>query len=163
MGERPEVAAQIVEELREIRFNVPGVRGGITATADGLLLAHDLDGLEPTQMAALVAATHAVAVRASLTAECGQLKEVITKGTDGYLAVYAAGPAAIVALIGVSDLNIGMLNFQARKMIDRIAEHAAALVRRPQPGPAASPDGPEEPGQPGRPAQPRSGVPLRAA
>jgi uncharacterized protein len=66
---------------------VPGVRGSITAASDGLLAAHDMHDLEPTQVAALVAATHAAAVRASLSTECGQLKEVITRGGDGYLAV----------------------------------------------------------------------------
>jgi uncharacterized protein len=131
------VADQVTEELRLIRQNVPGVRGSITATRDGLLLAHDMHGLEPTQIAALVAATHAVAVRASLSTECGQLKEVITRGTDGYLAVYAAGPAAIVAVLGMSELNVAMLNLKGRPIIERIAEHSAGLARGPRADPAA--------------------------
>jgi len=134
MGEEPSATDLIADELRQIRSNVPGVRGSIIATADGLLVAHDVQDMEPTQVAALVAATHAVAVRASLSTQCGQLKEVITRGSDGYLAVYSAGPTAIIAVLGVSDLNVAMLNFQARKMIDRIAEHAAALSRKPRPG-----------------------------
>jgi uncharacterized protein len=131
MGEQPPVTDLIADELRLIRQNVPGVQGSVTATGDGLLVAHDVQGLEPTQIAALVAATHAIAVRASLSTQCGQLKEVITRGSDGYLAVYSAGPAAIVAVLGESDLNIAMLNFQARKMIERIAEHSAGLSRKP--------------------------------
>jgi predicted regulator of Ras-like GTPase activity (Roadblock/LC7/MglB family) len=134
MGKEPAVTDPIANELRLIRNNVPGVRGSVTATTDGLLLAHDVHGLEPTQIAALVAATHAVAVRASLSTECGQLKEVITRGTEGYLAVYAAGGTAIVAVLGTTDLNVAMLNFQARRMIERIAEHSAGLARRPQAG-----------------------------
>jgi hypothetical protein len=133
MGEEPAASDAIADELRLIRKNVPGVRGSITATADGLLVAHDMHGIEPTQIAALVAATHAVAVRASLSTQCGQLREVITRGSDGYLAVYSAGPAAIVAVLGVSDMNVAMLNFQVRKMIERIAEHSAGLSRRPRP------------------------------
>ena len=119
MRNQPSVSDPIAEELRLIRQNVPGVRGSVTATSDGLLVAHDMHGLEPTQVAALVAATHAVAVRASLSTECGQLKEVITRGADGYLAVYAAGGPVIVAVLGTSELNVAMLNFQARKMIER--------------------------------------------
>ena len=155
MGDESAVTDQIADELRLIRKNVPGVRGSITATADGLLVAHDVHGLEPTQIAALVAAMHAVAVRASLSTECGQFREAITRGSDGYLAVYAAGPAAIVAVLGVRDLNIGMLNFQARKMIDRIAQHAAALIRPAHPQPPA----PQSPApQPAAP-QPVAAVP----
>ena len=140
MGEEPAVTDPIANELRLIRSNVPGVRGSVTATTDGLLLAHDVHGLEPTQIAALVAATHAVAVRASLSTECGQLKEVITRGTDGYLAVYGAersGAPVIVAVLGTSELNVAMLNFRARTMIERIAEQSADLARGPRADPAA--------------------------
>jgi uncharacterized protein len=129
MRYQPSATDSITAELRLIRQNVPGVRGSITATSDGLLVAHDMHGLEPTQVAALVATTHAVAVRASLSTECGRLKEVITRGADGYLAVYAAGGPVIVAVLGSNELNVAMLNFQARKIIERIAEHSAGLAR----------------------------------
>jgi uncharacterized protein len=145
MREEPAVTDPVAEELRLIRTNVPGVRGSITATTDGLLVAHDLPGIEPTQVAALVAASHAVAVRASLSTECGQLREVITRGSDGYLAVYAAGGTAIVAVLGTNDLNVAMLNFQSRKMIERIAQHSAGLARRPRAGVPAPPEAPAPP------------------
>jgi uncharacterized protein len=125
------------------------VRGSITATSDGLLVAHDMHGLEPTQVAALVAATHAVAVRASLSTECGQLKEVITRGGEGYLAVYAAGGPVIVAVLGSNELNVAMLNFQARKIIERIAEHSAVLARGARPDSAV----PAVPAVPASPAE----------
>jgi uncharacterized protein len=144
MREELAVSDLIADELRLIRNSVPGVRGSIAATTDGLVVAHDVPGLEPTQIAALVAAIHAVAVRASWSTECGQLKEVITRGSDGYLAVYAAGSAAVVAVLGTTDLNIAMLNFQARKMIERIAAHSASLARRPLA------DFPAVPASPGR-------------
>jgi len=130
---------RIAEELKLIRKNVPGVRGSITATSDGLLVAHDVHDLEATQIAALVAAMHAVAVRATLSTQCGQFKEVITRGSEGYLAVYAAGNAAIVAVLGSNDLNVAMLNFQARKMIERVAARSSDFARRP---PAASSSAP---------------------
>ncbi len=142
MDDTPTVADLVVEELQLIRRTVPGVRGAITATSDGLLLAHDVVDLEPTTIAALVAATHAVSARATENTGCGSLREVIIRGGDGYLAVYAAGSAAIVAVLGTSDLNVAMLKFQARTMIERIAEHSAQLLRspvpvRPSPGPDA--------------------------
>lgn len=131
MGEDfPAVSDLIAEELRLVKTSVPGARGAVAATADGLLVAHDMPDTEPTQIAALVAATHAVALRASFSTGCGQLTEVITRGSDGYLAVYAAGPAVIVAVLGTSELNVALLNFQARTMIERITEHATGLSRR---------------------------------
>ena len=87
MPENPALADLIGEELKLIRESVPGVRGSVAATSDGILIAHDVHDLEPTQIAALVAAMHAVAVRATLSTESGQLKDVITRASEGYLAV----------------------------------------------------------------------------
>lgn len=117
-------AERIGEELRLIRSNVAGVVGSITATSDGLVIAHDVPDLEPTQVAALVATMQAVALRTTLATGRGQFREVVMRGSEGYLAVYAAGASAAVAVVGSSELNVGMLNFQARRIIDRIAGHA---------------------------------------
>jgi uncharacterized protein len=132
MPRDPALAGQIGQELTLIRERVPGVRGSVAATSDGILIAHDVHDLEPTQIAALVAAMHAVAVRATLSTESGQLKDVITRASDGYLAVYAAGSAAIVAVLGTTELNIAILNYQARTIIERVAEHLSNIARRPQ-------------------------------
>jgi predicted regulator of Ras-like GTPase activity (Roadblock/LC7/MglB family) len=139
MPRDPALADQIGQELTLIRERVPGVRGSVAATSDGILIAHDVHDLEPTQIAALVAAMHAVAVRATLSTESGQLKDVITRASDGYLAVYAAGSAAIVAVLGTTDLNIAILNYQARTIIERVAEHLSNIARRPQTNPGYPP------------------------
>jgi hypothetical protein len=149
MPRDPALADQIGQELTLIRERVPGVRGSVAATSDGILIAHDVRDLEPTQIAALVAAMHAVAVRAALSTESGQLKDVITRASDGYLAVYAAGRAAIVAVLGTTELNIAILNYQARTIIERVAEHLADIARRPQTNPGYPPATPWAPaGQP---------------
>jgi hypothetical protein len=137
MAKEPPVSERISAELKLIRQTVPGVRGSITASSDGLLVAQDVHDLEPTQIAALVAAMHAVAVRAAGNTKCGQFKEVITRGSEGYLAVYAAGAAAIVAVLGTAELNVAMLNLQARTVIERIAQHSAYSAKRPRGGSAA--------------------------
>ena len=130
---------QIGQELRQIREQVPGVRGSVAATADGILIADDMHDLEPTQIAALVAAMHAVAVRVTLSTDSGQLRDVITRASDGYLAVYAAGSAAIVAVLGTTELNIAILNYQTRSIIDRVADHLSNIARRPQTNPGYPP------------------------
>lgn len=129
------LADQIGQELKLISERVPGVRGSVAATSDGILIAHDVRDLEPTQIAALVAAMHAVAVRATLSTESGQLRDVITRASDGYLAVYAAGSAAIVAVLGTTELNVAILNYQARSIIERVAGHLSDIARRPQTNP----------------------------
>jgi uncharacterized protein len=118
------VEERVRRQLQRIRENVTGVHGSLTATSDGLLIAHDLAGMEPTQIAALVATSLALGSRMTLSTGRGQFRETVTRGTEGYLAVYAAGPSAIVAVIGTPRLNVGMLQYQARDIIDRITKYS---------------------------------------
>src|ERR1700761_5230721 len=118
------VEDRVRTELQRIREYVAGVYGSLTATSDGLLIAHDLPDREPTQIAALIATTLALGNRMTLSTGRGQFRETITRGTDGYLAVYAAGQSSIVAVIGTPRLNVGMLQYQIRDIIDRIASYS---------------------------------------
>lgn len=154
----PPAADRIRAELERIRASVVGVHGSLAATSDGLLVAHDVPDREPVQIAALVATTLAVASRATLATGRGQFREAVARGSDGYLAVYAAGESAIVAVIGTTGLNVGMLQYQARDIIERVAllsaeasaqaRTAAGRARGPARAAAAAPAGP--PGLPMR-------------
>lgn len=93
------------------------------------LVAHDVPDLEPDEIAALVATTHAVASRITQATGRGQFRETVARGSHGYLAVYAAGPGAILAVIGTSTLNVGMLQYQVRQVIERIAARSAEFSR----------------------------------
>jgi uncharacterized protein len=147
---RPAVEERIRAELQGIRDNVVGVHGSIAATSDGLLVAHDVPDLEPTQIAALVATTYALTSRATAMTGRGQFRETVARGSDGYLAVYAAGDSGIVAVIGTSELNVGMLQYQARGFIERIAAYAAEFGKLSAPAPS----GPRRPAVPGKSAGP---------
>lgn len=124
----PEMTAPLAERLRaeleRIRANVAGVHGSVVATSDGFLVAHDVPDLEPTEIAALAATTRALASRTTIASGRGEFRETMARGSAGYLATYAAGANAIVAVIGTNDLNVGMLRFQARDIIARIAASA---------------------------------------
>jgi predicted regulator of Ras-like GTPase activity (Roadblock/LC7/MglB family) len=118
------VEDRVRQELQRIRERVAGVHGSLTATSDGLLIAHDLSDQEPTQIAALIATTLALGSRMTLSTGRGRFRETVTRGTDGYLAVYAAGRSSIVAVIGTPRLNVGMLQYQIREIIERIAAYS---------------------------------------
>lgn len=133
-------------ELELIRANVPGVRGSLAATIDGLVVAHDLPGVEPTQLAALAAATFSLASRAALLTGCGNFREAVSRGSDGYLAVYAAGERTILAVMGTSSLNVGIMQYRARGFIERVAAYAAQVGGRPA---AARPDASTKTARPG--------------
>jgi predicted regulator of Ras-like GTPase activity (Roadblock/LC7/MglB family) len=141
-------------ELRKLRGKVFGVQGSLVATNDGFLVAHDVPGLEPTEIAALAATTRALASRSTQASGRGQFREALARGTSGYLAVFDAGGSAVVAVVGTSDLNVAMLHYHARDVVERIAAYSAELgnwsaAATAAASAAASPPGPADKVAPG--------------
>jgi uncharacterized protein len=116
-------------ELRSLRDSVFGVHGSLVATSDGLLVTHDIPDLEPTRIAAIVAATIGLASQATQATGRGGFREAVARGGTGYLVVYAAGGNAVVAVLGDNELNVAMLHYEMRDMIVRIAGYAAGFTR----------------------------------
>jgi uncharacterized protein len=116
-------------ELRALRETVNGVDGSLVATSDGLLVAHDIPNLEPTRLAALVSATLSLARQAIRETGRGEFREALARGTAGYLMVYAAGGNAVVAVLADAKVNVGMVQYQARDAIERIAAQSANFAR----------------------------------
>jgi uncharacterized protein len=114
------LADRVRAELRRIRQQVRGIYGCLVATGDGFLVAHDVPELEPTEIATLVATTRVLSARTTSVAGRGTLREAVAHGDLGYLAVYAAGDRAIVAVIGSNDLDIAVLPEQVRETVQRI-------------------------------------------
>jgi predicted regulator of Ras-like GTPase activity (Roadblock/LC7/MglB family) len=127
----PPLEERVRAELELIRSNVVGVHGSLVATSDGFLVAHDVPDLEPTEIAALVATTRALATRTTAAAGRGEFREALARGSHGYLAAYAAGTNAIVAVIGTNELNVGMLHYQTREIIERIAANSPEFRKWP--------------------------------
>jgi hypothetical protein len=153
----PNLEDQVRAQLQLLRSQVPGVRGSLAATSDGLVFAHDVPGLEPTQIAAISAATLGLASRATLATGCGSFREAVARGSDGYLAVYAAGDGAIVAVVGTASLNVGMLHYRAREIIDRIAAFATQSAARVAPAATRAATRTPAPAAPGRTARTADG------
>ncbi len=116
-------------ELRLIRDSVAGVHGSLVATNDGFLVAHDIPDIEPAAIAALAATTRSLASRTTESTGRGQF-------CHGYLVVYAAGRSTLLAVVGTTDLNIGMLHYRTREVAERIATYAAQFGTGPVPAPA---------------------------
>lgn len=142
----PSVQDRLHAEFRLIRANVSGVHGSVVATSDGFLVAHDVPDLDPTDVAALLAASRSLASRGAAITGRGQFREVITRGSLGYVAVYAAGDNAIVGVIGDAELNVAMLHYRVHDTIMRITAYASEFRRwagqergASQPSPATLP------------------------
>src|SRR3954469_4811149 len=94
------VEDQVQQELSGLRSAVSGVDGCVVATSDGLLVAHVLPELEQSAAAALIATLTAVARQAVQITGRGELLDAAIRGTSGYIAVYAVGDSAVLAVLG---------------------------------------------------------------
>ncbi|AQS66006.1 roadblock/LC7 domain-containing protein [Streptomyces pactum] len=124
------VESDVLDELHRLRTRVPQLTGSLAATVDGLVLAHDAPGTEPEGLAALTAAALGVAHRMADATARGGFRELLLRGTDGYVATYAAGPAAVLTLLADGRVNVGRLHLEGRRGGARIGELVAAHVGR---------------------------------
>ncbi|WP_108932729.1 roadblock/LC7 domain-containing protein [Streptomyces ardesiacus] len=120
------VESDVLEELHRLRNRVPRMTGSLAATVDGLVLAHDAPGTEPEGLAALTAAALGVAHRMAEATARGDFRELLLRGADGYVATYAAGPAAVLTLLADGRVNVGRLHLEGRRSGARIGELVAA-------------------------------------
>ncbi|MFE5816395.1 roadblock/LC7 domain-containing protein [Streptomyces sp. NPDC056479] len=114
--------APILDEFRRLRARVPQLTGALAAGVDGLVLAHDTPGVEPDGLAALTAAALGVAVRVTDATGRGDFRELLIRGTDGYVATYAAGRTAVLTLLATDGVNVGRLHLEGRRAGARIGE-----------------------------------------
>lgn len=121
--------AEVLDELHRLRARVPQLTGALAASVDGLVLAHDTPGVEPEGLAALTAAALGVAVRMTDAAGRGDLRELLLRGDQGYVATYAAGSSAVLTLLTQDRVNVGRLHLEGRRAGGRIGELVDALPR----------------------------------
>lgn len=123
------VESDVLAELHRLRHHVPRLTGSLAATVDGLVLAHDAPGTEPEGLAALTAAALGVAHRTADATGRGAFRELLLRGADGYVATYAAGPAAVLTLLAEGRVNVGRLHLEGRRSGARIGELVAGQTR----------------------------------
>ncbi|MEZ3178063.1 roadblock/LC7 domain-containing protein [Streptomyces pimonensis] len=116
------VETDVLDELRRLRTRVPKLAGSLAATVDGLVLAHDVPDTEPEGLAALTAAALGVAYRMADAAARGEFRELLVRGSQGYIATYAAGTTAVLTLLADDRVNVGRLHLEGRRSGARIAE-----------------------------------------
>ncbi|MEU9045460.1 MULTISPECIES: roadblock/LC7 domain-containing protein [unclassified Kitasatospora] len=112
---------ELLAELRACKHRVPHLAGGLVASVDGLLVAHDTHGVEPSGLAAMTAASLSLAQRLADTTGQGEFRESLVRGEYGYVATYAAGGSCVLTLLAHPDVNVGRLHLEARRSAQRIA------------------------------------------
>ena len=110
-------------EIAALRQTVTGVQGSVVAGVDGLLILHDtISGTEPHDLAALAAGAHGISRTCGSALHQGGFHECTIRNHKGYLAVYAVGDLALLAVVGDHGLNIARLHLEARQVTVRLAK-----------------------------------------
>jgi predicted regulator of Ras-like GTPase activity (Roadblock/LC7/MglB family) len=101
--------------IEGLRAEIPELRGIMLATSEGLPIAHSLSGgLDSSRVAAMAAAAASLARRVGENLSLGQAGEASIAGPQGMMFVYPAGPMAVLAVIGQSGTNAGLVHLEAR-------------------------------------------------
>jgi predicted regulator of Ras-like GTPase activity (Roadblock/LC7/MglB family) len=121
------VEQDVLAELGRLRLKLPQVHGALVASADGLLVAEDADGVvEAETMAAMSAAYLGLAQQIAMGAAYGEFQETVTRAAGGYVATFAAGTHALLTVLADAGINLGLLHHEARPVAARVGELVAA-------------------------------------
>ncbi|WP_239133145.1 roadblock/LC7 domain-containing protein [Paractinoplanes durhamensis] len=119
----PDPYQAVRDEMAGLRHQVIGVRGCVIAGVDGLLILNEPTiGVEPHDVAALAAGAYGLSRTTGGVLGQGSFSEVTIRSQNGYLAVYAVGELALLAVIGDSGSNIARLHLEARPVTQRLAD-----------------------------------------
>lgn len=121
---------EVTAEIRALRDRLPHVTGVLVATVDGLLVTHEVAGVQAETLAAMSAAQLGLGQQLARAACQGGFLEAVTRTADGYLAVYAAGANALLTVVGAAELNIGRLHHETRPVAERVGELLAVAEPR---------------------------------
>jgi predicted regulator of Ras-like GTPase activity (Roadblock/LC7/MglB family) len=110
----------VLVELGHLRTRLPELSASVLATADGMVVAHDAQDIEPDSLAALAAAHLALARRFAHAVNHGELRESVVECDAGYITSYAAGPNALLTLVTSGDANLAMVHHEARRCVRRL-------------------------------------------
>jgi uncharacterized protein len=122
------VEQEIQTEIRELRARLPHVTGVLVASVDGLPIAQDMAADEPERLAAMAAAQLGLGQQIAAAVAGGAFQETVTRAADAYVATFAAGTSALLAIVASAELNVGRLHHEARPVAARIGELYASTA-----------------------------------
>ena len=113
----------IQHRLEELRDAIPELKGVLLASTEGLPVAHSFaNAADAQRVAAMAAAASALGRRVSDSLAVGALAEVCVTGAEGHLFVYLAGARAVLAVLGPTDSNAGLIHLEARNAAQAIGQ-----------------------------------------
>ncbi len=114
---------RIQQGIDQLRMAIPDLKGVLLATSEGMPLVHSMSEKDdPGRVAALAAAVSGLGRRVTESLASGACQEVCVLGSEGQMLLYAAGPKAVLALLGPANLNMALVQMAARTAAHQIVQ-----------------------------------------
>ncbi len=114
---------RIKEVFKDVGADIPGLRGIVLSTFDGLPVASDIKSIEKqNKVAAMVSALVTLSKKVTKELEVGGMEAISVEAEEGKIFCYAIEDSAILAVITDKDINLGILRLVVPKMIEKLRE-----------------------------------------
>ena len=115
---------RVAAELAALRGGLPDCRTVLLCSVDGLVIASDsgVAEVDPAVLAAAATDLAAQGRRTSPAVGVGDAVETVTRGAGGWIAVYPAGPFAVLAIVAGPGGNLALSSLGARRAAARLTE-----------------------------------------
>jgi hypothetical protein len=113
----------MVETIKKLRNSTMDIEEVLVANKEGLAIAHTMSSeSESEKLGAMAANLLGIGERTLEVLDKGDLLQVFTKGSNGYVLVTEAGPDAVLAVTTNSKARLGLIFFEAKNAALSIAE-----------------------------------------
>ena len=114
---------RIQQGIDQLRRAIPDLHGVLLATSEGMPLVHSMaDHSDPGKLAALAAAVGGLGRRVTESLASGNCQEVSVLGSEGQMLLFAAGPKAVLAVLGPASLNSALVQLAGRNAAQQILQ-----------------------------------------
>ncbi len=114
---------RIQQGIDQLRMAIPDLQGVLLATSEGMPLVYSMEEKgDPGRLAALAAAVTSLGRRVTEALASGTCQEVSVLGSEGQMLLYAAGPKAVLAVLGPANLNPALVQLAARHAAHQILQ-----------------------------------------
>ncbi len=112
---------KIREVFRDVGTDIPGLKGIVLSTFDGLPVASDIKSVErQNRIAAMVSALVTLSKKVTSELEVGEMEAIAVEADEGKIFCYTIDDSAILAVITHKDINLGVLRLVIPKMIEKL-------------------------------------------
>lgn len=117
--------------LNDLAHRLPGVDKAALLSSDGLLLGRtrELQQSDAEHLAAVASGFQSLSKGASLHFEGGEVYQTVVEMANCFLMVTAASDGACLALLATADSDLGMIAFEANRMVTRVGNYLSSAPR----------------------------------